>query len=74
MENFDETNLRKVTNGLLKGYPVNHLRFINNCADHTLDISTLLNECFGSAQILEIKSNGPVTANANVSVVVFNFI
>lgn len=65
MENLNETDVRKMLDKQW-GW-INYLKFVNNCSEQTFDISALVPERFSRLGYLELKSNGPVTVNANVS-------
>lgn len=66
MANLNEKSVRNVMYGLQ--YYTSDLKFINHCED-TLDICGFLTE-YDHLEILDIKSNGPVTFKANVSKIV----
>lgn len=67
MNNFNEKEVQKLLNKLNHWQQYDHLKFINHCSDHTSDISTL-SPRIDHTDCLEIKSNGPITVNAIVSV------
>lgn len=64
MANLNEKNVRKVMDGV----PIiRKMKFINHCAGPALDISTFSTR-YDEISSLDIKSFGPIIANANVSV------
>lgn len=75
MDNLDERSVRRVIGGSWNlAY---EFKFINNCANQTLDVTTFMHSNFERTRCLAIKSNGPITVNASVSEIInliFNFI
>lgn len=58
-----------IEDAILAPFEVNKLKFVNQCADQTLDISMVMHASFDSVHSLDIVSNGPISVNQNVSVV-----
>lgn len=64
MANLNDKNVQKAMARVQNC--ITDLKFINPCADNTVDICAFLPE-FKLLQCLDIKSNGPITFKANVS-------
>lgn len=71
MDDLNESNVRKMMNEIPD--KISEVKFINNCAVHTLDICTLLTD-FNQLKSLDIKSNGPVTFKENVNEILLTHI
>lgn len=71
MDNFNEKIVRKVMNR--EWNSMSELKFINNCAETTVDISTLINADtdFEEIECLDFQSIGPISVHANVCEMVF---
>lgn len=65
MNNLNEKNLRKVSSAAMVDR-VEKFKFINHCKEHTVDVAAFMAASIEYVKSLEIKSNGPVTVNANV--------
>lgn len=67
MKNFNEANLRKVLIENLR-YCMFYFKFVNHCDNCTVDLASfrILNNC-SRVERFELKSDGPVTINGNVS-------
>lgn len=66
MENLNESSWRKTIKRFWNNETVK-IKIVNNCADRTLDISDFMHLKTNCTLSLDIKSDGPITVNANVS-------
>lgn len=72
MLNLNERNVREVMNGVHRWHQLEEIKFINNCAETAMDVSSFMHANFDYTVSLDIKSKGPITVNGNVSEIIFS--
>lgn len=68
MDNLNGKNVRKVIN---ECNAATEVKFINNCAEPSVDISAIVDRGCRAVTCLDIRSIGPISANGNVSETIY---